>query len=222
MRAINAASALFAPANRSLTVAAPFRAVWGGRAGDSPAQVRRWQANRLPHHSRALWGACVLLLAPPAFAQSLAVLPPTVELTGPEARQQLLAEATAGDHQEDWTRDAEWSSSDPKIATVDGHGVVLPAGDGQARITARAKGRTATASVRVEGSHAPFQWSFRNHVIPVMTKMGCNSGRVPRRPGGQERIQAHPARLRSAEPITTPSPANRSAAAFPWPNPPPA
>ncbi|MGO9262317.1 MAG: DUF1553 domain-containing protein [Bryobacteraceae bacterium] len=176
MRAINAASALFAPANRSLTVAAPFRAVWGGRAGDSPAQVRRWQANRLPHHSRALWGACVLLLAPPAFAQSLAVLPPTVELTGPEARQQLLAEATAGDHQEDWTRDAEWSSSDPKIATVDGHGVVLPAGDGQAQITARAKGRTATASVRVEGSHAPFQWSFRNHVIPVMTKMGCNQG----------------------------------------------
>ena len=23
---------------------------------------------------------------------------------------------------------------------------------------------------------APFKWSFRNHVIPVMTKMGCNQG----------------------------------------------
>jgi hypothetical protein len=117
-----------------------------------------------------------LLLAAPAFAQTLVVLPTTVELTGPEARQQLLVEATSGDHQEDWTRDAEWSSSDPKIATVDAHGVVLPAGDGETRITARAKGRTATAAVRVASSHAPFEWSFRNHVIPVMTKMGCNSG----------------------------------------------
>ena len=61
----------------------------------------------------------------------------------------------------------------------------------------RAKGRTATVTVRVKDAHAPFTWSFRNDVIPVMTKMGCNSGRLPRRAGGQERIQADPARLRS-------------------------
>jgi hypothetical protein len=118
----------------------------------------------------------ILLLAAPVFAQTLAVLPSTVELSSPEARQRLLAEATANDHVEDWTRDAEWSSSDPKIATVDAHGIVQPVGDGEARITARAKGRTATATVRVKDSHTPFQWSFRNHVIPVMTKMGCNQG----------------------------------------------
>jgi hypothetical protein len=28
----------------------------------------------------------------------------------------------------------------------------------------------------VKDSRAPFNWSFRNHVIPVMTKMGCNQG----------------------------------------------
>jgi hypothetical protein len=117
-----------------------------------------------------------LLFAAPGFAQSLAILPATIELTGPEARQQLLAEATASQHQEDWTPTAEWSSSDLRIATVDAHGMVRPAGDGEARITARANGHMATATVRVAGSHAPFQWSFRNHVIPVMTKMGCNQG----------------------------------------------
>jgi len=117
-----------------------------------------------------------LLIALPAFAQTLAILPPTTELRGPEARQQLLVEATLADHQEDWTRAADWASSDPKIATVDAHGIVQPVSDGEARITARAKGRTATAAVRVQGSHAAFQWSFRNHVIPVMTKMGCNQG----------------------------------------------
>ncbi len=120
---------------------------------------------------RLLW-----LAALPAFAQQLAVLPPSVELAGPEARQELIAEATLGDHQEDWTAATQWSSSDPKIATVDEHGTVRPAGDGEARITAKAKGATATVVVRVRGSHTPFTWSFRNHVIPVMTKMGCNQG----------------------------------------------
>ncbi len=118
----------------------------------------------------------VWLLVLPAFAQQLAVLPGTVELTGPEARQQLIVEASFGDHQEDWTGAATWSSSDPKIATVDEHGMVRPAGDGEARITARAKDATATVTVRVKDAHAPFTWSFRNHVIPVMTKMGCNQG----------------------------------------------
>ena len=39
-----------------------------------------------------------------------------------------------------------------------------------------AKGQTATVTVRVKNAQAPFTWSFRNHVIPVMTKMGCNQG----------------------------------------------
>ncbi len=118
----------------------------------------------------------LLLCAVPLLAQKIAVLPPSVELTGPEARQQLLAEASLANHQEDWTRTAEWSSSDPKIATVNEHGLVRPIADGDAKITARAKGISATIPVHVKDSHAPFTWSFRNHVIPVMTKMGCNQG----------------------------------------------
>ena len=115
-------------------------------------------------------------LALPAFCQTLTVLPPSVELSGPEARQQLLLEATVGEHQEDWTKTAEWSSADPKIAAVDAHGIVQPAGDGEVAITARAQGRSATVTVRVQGSHAPFQWSFRNQVVPVFSKVGCNQG----------------------------------------------
>ena len=118
----------------------------------------------------------LLCVAAPALAQTIAILPPAVELTGREARQQLLVEATAGERQEDWTRAAEWSSSNPKIAAVEEHGLVRPVGDGEARITARAKGQTANITVRVKASQQPFMWSFRNHVIPVMTKMGCNQG----------------------------------------------
>jgi len=120
-----------------------------------------------------LW---VFLLAIPALAQKLTVMPPAVELTGPEARQQLIAEGDAGEHQEDWTRVAQWASSDPKVAAVDAHGVISPVADGEAKITVTANGTMAAVAVRVRNARAPFTWSFRNHVIPVLTKMGCNQG----------------------------------------------
>ncbi len=116
------------------------------------------------------------LLAIPALAQKLTVLPPSIELTGPEARQQLIAEGLAGEHSEDWTRTAKWVSSDPKVAAVDEHGLVSPVADGEAKITATANGATSTIAVRVKNARAPFTWSFRNHVIPVLTKAGCNQG----------------------------------------------
>src|SRR5437899_3014637 len=115
--------------------------------------------------------ACGALLA-----ANLSILPTTVELNGLEARHQLLAEASVDGHQEDWTRAAAWTSSDPKIASVDQTGLVTPVSDGSVTITAKAQGQSASATLRVKGARAPFTWNFRNHGIPVMTKLGCNSG----------------------------------------------
>src|SRR5258708_4889393 len=117
-----------------------------------------------------------LLASGALLAASLSILPNAAELNGPEARHQFLAEASVDSHQEDWTRAAEWASSNPKVATVDQTGLVTPVADGTVIITAKAKGQSASAAVRVKGAQAPFTWSFRNHVIPLMTKMGCNSG----------------------------------------------
>lgn len=127
--------------------------------------------------ARPLKTALSLFLASgAAFAGGLSILPNSAELAGPEARHQFLAEAAVDSHQEDWTRAAAWSSSDPKIATVDAAGLVTPVSDGAVTITAKAQGESATARVRVSGARAPFTWSFRNHVVPVMTKAGCNQG----------------------------------------------
>lgn len=117
-----------------------------------------------------------LLATCSAFGADFVVLPGSVDLNGPEAYQQLLAEASVDGHQEDWTRAAEWTSSDPNIAKVDQTGMVRPVGDGQAVITAKAQGRAAAITVHVKDAHTPFTWTFRNDVIPVLTKMGCNSG----------------------------------------------
>ncbi len=118
----------------------------------------------------------LLLFAAVACAQKLALLPETIELAGPEARQQLLVQAVFDGWQEDWTRQAGWSSSNPAVAAVDAAGIVRPLSDGEAMVTGKVRGLTASVRVRVRGARAGFQWSFRNHVIPVMTKMGCNQG----------------------------------------------
>lgn len=111
-----------------------------------------------------------------ALAQTVAVLPREVALVTSESRQQLIVEADVAGHMEDWTRSAQWSSSNPNVAAVDQTGLVKPAGDGEALVTAKANGHTATVKVAVKGMSAPFAWSFKNHVIPVFTKMGCNQG----------------------------------------------
>ena len=109
-------------------------------------------------------------------ATKIEVLPKSVSLTGSEARQQLIVESTSGAFQEDWTTKAQWTSSDPQVASVDAKGIVAPVSDGEATITASANGQQSTARVKVTAAKAPFTWSFKNHVIPVMTKMGCNQG----------------------------------------------
>jgi hypothetical protein len=114
-----------------------------------------------------------LIIILPVAAQTLAVLPPAVNLSTPESRQQLIAEATVSNHQEDWTAKVKWSSSNPQVASVDSNGLVKPISDGDAVISADTK---ASTHVHVTNSKAPFTWSFRNNVIPVMTKVGCNQG----------------------------------------------
>ncbi len=110
------------------------------------------------------------LLAPVSLVAQLAVLPPSVELSTKESRQQLIAQGPAGEAA------ASWTSSNPAAATVDAQGRVTPVADGEAVVTASANGQTATATVRVKNAAAPFVWNFRNHVMPVLTKQGCNQG----------------------------------------------
>ncbi|MFO0363202.1 MAG: DUF1549 domain-containing protein [Acidobacteriota bacterium] len=118
---------------------------------------------------------CTAALLP--AAPSLSILPKEVTLATPESRQQLLAEALLdGGVQSDWTRHAAWSSSNPAVAAVSLSGLVTPQADGEATITARHNNLSASVTVRVRNAAAPFTWSFKNHVMPVLTKTGCNQG----------------------------------------------
>jgi hypothetical protein len=118
-----------------------------------------------------------LVSAPLVAGADLRLLPADMTLTGPHGSQRVIVVTEQhGQVTADLTRQARFTSSNPAVASVSEAGQVRADGDGDAVLTATVDGRRATARVKVTGTHEPFTWSFRNHVIPMMTKVGCNSG----------------------------------------------
>lgn len=110
-----------------------------------------------------------------SFAADLVVLPESITLVGPEARQHLLVQTRQGDSFGGALADVTWRTSNPAIAEVV-DGVVVARGDGQVVLTATTAQGESTREVTVEGFTAPFAWSFSHHVLPILTREGCNMG----------------------------------------------
>ncbi|MBV9125534.1 MAG: Ig-like domain-containing protein, partial [Planctomycetes bacterium] len=113
----------------------------------------------------------------PASAAELKLFPSAMNLKGPYASQRLVLLSEEGSQVVgDMTEQARFSSSNPAVASVDKAGLVRATGDGEAVITATLAEKQTTATVKTARTREPFTWSFRHHVIPLMTKIGCNSG----------------------------------------------
>jgi hypothetical protein len=119
----------------------------------------------------------IFLAAPEVPAAELKLFPPEVTLTGPHAQQRVIALKRYGGHiVGDLTRQVKFSVANPTVARIDDQGVLHATGDGETTVTAENGGIRSSITVRVQGVKAPFTWSFRNHVIPTLTRLGCNSG----------------------------------------------
>jgi hypothetical protein len=119
----------------------------------------------------------LVLLAAPASAAEVLVYPPEVTLSGPNRAQQLVVVMEEdGRAVADLMSGTKWSSSDEKVAKVDAKGRVTAVGDGETTITATVNGRRVEVKVTASGLDKPAEWNFRNHVIPTLTRAGCNSG----------------------------------------------
>ena len=128
-----------------------------------------------------------LLLAQPVAAAAeapasaadvpqLVLLPTEFALTTSAATQGLVVENTVkGEHVGQAQGQLTFTSSNPAVVKVEA-GVARPVGNGAATITVSDGTRVAKSQVTVTGTEKPFTWSFRNHVEPVLTKAGCNSG----------------------------------------------
>jgi hypothetical protein len=107
----------------------------------------------------------------------LHVTPSAVTLSHLQRPHSLLVSARTKDgYDVDLTSSATFTLSDEKVARVDSSGWVQPLANGHATLTVQAAGRTASVNVTVQLPAKPVPSSFRQDVMPVLSKGGCNAG----------------------------------------------
>jgi hypothetical protein len=136
--------------------------------------------------------AAALLVGSSASAEVVKLeLSPTGEgdvitIRSRDARQQLIATAVHADGTlTDVTRDVAWTISDPKVLAIDSTGMAVPTADGDITVTAALADKTVTTKVAVSGFAHPLPINFRNQIVPIFTKLGCNGGGCHGKSGGQ-------------------------------------
>jgi hypothetical protein len=106
--------------------------------------------------------------------RSLSLLPQNSMLVGARAAQTLVAMAAMGDGSvKDVTAECQFRSHNPKVATVNAQGVVTPVANGATVVTAQC-GKTATSTKVVVKNIEDNTFNFTNHILPVISKLGCN------------------------------------------------
>jgi hypothetical protein len=107
---------------------------------------------------------------------SLEVLPASISLTGARDRQAIVVLLREKDGS---TRDVTASARieiNPQVATV-ASGFLAPSENGDGELSVKYEQMNARIPVKVANSHDPVSLNFRNDVLPVLTKSGCNTGK---------------------------------------------
>jgi hypothetical protein len=125
-------------------------------------------------------------LPTPAEIQSLTVIPTNVRLVGADdSRQLMLTGSLAGSRLQDLSGDVKYEVADGKVAQVTTSGRVVPLANGTTAITARYGDKAVSVPVKVESMDENLPINFANHIVPIFTKLGCNSGGCHGKSGGQ-------------------------------------
>jgi hypothetical protein len=158
-----------------------------------PGFLRKQAAGRSLALRRA--GVCAFLLVlatPVALAASfkpvkIVVSPAEIHLTGADPQHGLLVTALGRDGREvDVTAQANYESLRPDIAAVSPQGRCRVGGhDGRTEVMVSFGDKRATASVLVQDATGVRAPSFRQDVLPVLTRAGCNMGACHGKLAGQ-------------------------------------
>ncbi len=142
----------------------------------------------------AFFVSCWLILFPMVEVQAafgnrpakLIVQPSAIQLTGAQAEHGLLVTAVAADGRTmDVTPLSRFTSKQPKIVSVSTNGVCQALADGQAEILVAYKGKVEKVLVGATNTATTRLPSFRQDVLPVLTKSGCNAGACHGKLAGQ-------------------------------------
>ncbi len=85
----------------------------------------------------------------------------------------------------DLSREAQYRAADAQVVNVLPSGRVMPQGNGTTTITAQFAGKTVDLSVSVSALEETPIVNFANQIVPIFTKLGCNSGGCHGKASGQ-------------------------------------
>lgn len=103
-------------------------------------------------------------------------LPSQIVLTGPESADQLVVLRGAGRTATDVTRECRFQLSDPGVALISSAGLISAQRDGAAVLTIELGQQQLQIPVQVQAVAQPSPVLFRQDVLPILTRAGCNSG----------------------------------------------
>jgi hypothetical protein len=116
-------------------------------------------------------------LPSPGEIKTLEIHPAKVTLTGSDAAVQLVVTATLNDGKfVDLSSDVQYSVADGKAAAILSTGRVLPRANGTTEIVAKFGDKTARVPLETKSMGDNLPLNFGNQIVPIFTKLGCNSG----------------------------------------------
>ena len=122
----------------------------------------------------------------PADVKSLSVNLPKVAIRGMDDAAQLVVTATLSDGRlQDLSSDVEYTVADGKTAKVLPNGRVLPLANGSSEVVAKFGDKMVRVPLSVSSTDENLPINFPNQVVPVFTKLGCNSGGCHGKASGQ-------------------------------------
>lgn len=130
--------------------------------------------------------ASAVVLPKPGEIKELTAYPAKVVLNGADdASQLIITAALTSDRLQDLSGDAQYSVADEKVARVTKSGRIVPVGNGSTTVTARFLDKSVAIPVAAAhiGENLPI--NFGNQVVPVFSKLGCNSGGCHGKASGQ-------------------------------------
>ena len=114
--------------------------------------------------------------AAPASYKSLTVFPPAIKISAQTDSQRFMAMAVRSDGiTVDVTDQVQWTLANPAFGKLDNF-TVFPLADGATELVGTWNGMEAKATLEVTQSQTPRTVGFERDVLPIFTKVGCNTG----------------------------------------------
>ncbi|OAI42004.1 S-layer protein, partial [Planctomycetaceae bacterium SCGC AG-212-D15] len=125
-------------------------------------------------------------LPKPADIQTLEIYPTKIALKGSDDAQQFVLTAKlAGDKLQDLSMDATYEVANPKIVRVTSSGRVIPLSNGATEVVAKFGDKSVKVPVTTDQVDIDLPINFGNQIVPIFTKLGCNSGGCHGKASGQ-------------------------------------